>query len=96
PVDGGYAWRADPWLSLPSPVKMESHQVESCLRAIECPVKIALGEGGMLNPSPMLTERLTWTEQAQTRLFPGDHHLHLYPQTASAIAAWFLDSPLDP
>ncbi|WP_420550769.1 alpha/beta fold hydrolase [Litorivicinus lipolyticus] len=85
----GFHWRADPWLSLPSPLKMESHQIESCLRAIECPVKIALGEHGMLNPSPMLSERLGWVPQAETRMFSGDHHLHLYPQAATEIAHWF-------
>ena len=90
-TEQGWVWRADPWLRLASPLKMEPHQVESCLVGIECPVKIALGTRGMLNPSAMLNERLAWVPHAEHRLFAGDHHLHLSPETARLIADWFVE-----
>lgn len=86
---GGYQWRADPALRWPSPLKMTHQQVNECLQGIQCPVRIAVAEQGMLIDSAMLRRRLNQVSSAQVRNFKGDHHLHLYPEVAGAIATWF-------
>ena len=87
--EAGYVWRSDPWLKVPSSLKMTESQVQSCLDSIRCPVGIALGDEGMLNHSAMFQERLSKVPQAEVRTFVEDHHLHLYPDAAESIGQWF-------
>lgn len=89
PVEAGWVWRADPALSQPSPLKLEPHQIKSCIQTISCPIRIALGSQGMLVDKPEFSERLDWAQACQMRVFEGDHHLHCYPQAAYPIAQWF-------
>ena len=46
-VEGGFAWRSDPRLTLPGHVRMDEVAVQSLLRAIEAPVLVVAAE-----PSP--------------------------------------------
>ena len=87
--EAGYVWRSDPWLRVPSALKMTESQVQSCLDSIRCPVKIALGNQGMLNQSSMFQGRLSQVPQARVKTFVGDHHLHLYPEAVESIGQWF-------
>ncbi len=86
PVDGGWTWRTDPWLQQPSPLKMLPEQIETCLRAIECPTQVFVADRGMLHDSSMLAQRLEWVSHAELVTLSGDHHLHCYPDAASQIA----------
>lgn len=88
-LDSGLRWRSDPALKLPSPIKLTPDQIDECLLQIRCPVRIALGDSGMLTESAMLKRRLALCPSAQTQTFEGDHHLHLYPKAAESIADWF-------
>ena len=86
--DEGWTWRYDPWLTRPSPLRMDAQQVHDVMRAIECPTRLVLASRGMLNDSPMLQERLGWRHVEQLTL-AGNHHLHLYPENAPAIASFW-------
>lgn len=89
PVEGGYVWRADPKLRHPSALKMTEQQVQSCLQSIDCPVRLAVADRGMLYRSPMLERRTAWIKDIQVREFAGDHHVHLDPEQVHALADWF-------
>lgn len=89
PVPGGFTWRTDARLTLPSPLRFTRAHSEAFLAAVQCPVELVLAEGGMLNgelPLLALLENLPFNV---TRL-AGGHHLHLDDEAgARAVADCF-------
>jgi pimeloyl-ACP methyl ester carboxylesterase len=89
PVPGGFTWRTDARLTLPSPLRFTRAHSEAFLAAVQCPVELVLAEGGMLNgelPLLALLENLPFNV---TRL-AGGHHLHLDDEAgAGAVADCF-------
>lgn len=93
PVEGGYAWRSDPRLTLPGALRMAEETVHSLLRAIEAPVLVVAAD-----PSPPYftaaarEARLGCLADGRVRVFEGGHHLHMEqaPRVAEALLA-FLD-----
>lgn len=84
---GGYFWSHDPWLTLPSPLRLTEEQVRGFLREIRCPVQIILGHDGVTqNP-----ERISSIADCQVLRLAGGHHLHMEPETAETIARYFND-----
>ncbi|GAC1038992.1 alpha/beta fold hydrolase [Pseudomonas sp. No.117] len=89
-VPGGYTWRSDPHLRLPSRLRFTPEQARACVRALSCPTALVIAAGGLLRPHP---EALALArEQACFTLheLPGGHHLHLDDaQGAQAVADCF-------
>ncbi len=88
PVPGGYTWRTDARLMLPSPMRLSRAHALAFVNRVECPVSLVLAEQGLMNRPAMLelTESLTFSRHR----LPGGHHLHLDDQPgAEAVAAVF-------
>lgn len=84
-VEGGFTWRSDPRLRLPSRLRMSEEQVLAFLRAIACPVLLVRGsEGFPFAPKPE-SARVAALRDARLVELPGGHHLHL--DTPAPVAA---------
>ncbi|KFN49550.1 alpha/beta fold hydrolase [Arenimonas composti] len=77
-VDGGWAWRSDPRLKLPSTLRLTEETVHALLRGIECPVLLLAAE-----PSPPYfppaarMARVACVREIHVRVLAGGHHLHM-------------------
>ncbi|MGE8361525.1 alpha/beta fold hydrolase [Pseudomonas sp.] len=76
PVAGGYTWRTDNRLTLPSPLRLTQAHAMAFVRRLACPVQLVLAEQGMLAAQPSLAALLADTP-IDVRRVPGGHHLHL-------------------
>lgn len=90
PVEGGYAWRSDPRLTLPSHLRLTEDTVQAILRAIEAPVLVVAAEP----PPPYFTPavraaRLACLADGRVEVIDGGHHLHM--EQAARVAAPLLD-----
>jgi len=83
PVPGGYSWRSDSRLTLPSPLRLSDTQAMSFVRQISCPTTLVVAEEGMLVDHPQLLDRLPFT----LKRLAGGHHLHLNDETGAALVA---------
>ncbi|WP_439862186.1 alpha/beta fold hydrolase [Pseudomonas sp. MBLB4136] len=96
PVPGGYTWRTDSRLTLPSPLRLTRAHVMAFIQRLQCPVNLVLAEQGLLAAHPQLTELLGDRPITLSRL-PGGHHLHLDDEEGAALVAdcfkGFLRSP---
>lgn len=89
-VPGGYAWRSDPRLRLPSPVRLSEAQARAFAEQVSCPVRLVLAEAGLF-AAPEARRRLDGLPFERFWL-PGGHHLHLDDDAgADAVAAVFRD-----
>lgn len=86
PQAGGYTWRSDPRLTLPSPLRLTPVHVEACLRALCCPVSLVLAEQGLVVGEQHWLALLESLPIALHRL-PGGHHLHLDDQPGAVAVA---------
>lgn len=76
-VEGGFTWRSDPRLRLPSRVRLTEEQVLALLGAIECPTLLVRASDGFpFVPEPM-SARVDALRDATMVELPGGHHLHL-------------------
>ncbi len=88
PVPGGYTWRTDARLMLPSPMRLSRAHALAFIDRVACPASLVLAQQGLLTQPAMveLVERMPF---ALHRL-PGGHHLHLDSEAgAQAVAAVF-------
>jgi pimeloyl-ACP methyl ester carboxylesterase len=89
-IDGGWAWRSDPRLKLPSTLRLTEDTVQAMLRAIECPVLVIAAD-----PAPayfsadVRAARLACVRDAQLHVVAGGHHLHM--EQAGVVAPLLLD-----
>ncbi|MFP3516765.1 alpha/beta hydrolase [Pseudomonas sp. SIMBA_077] len=83
PVPGGYSWRSDSRLTLPSPLRLSDTQAMSFVRQISCPTTLVVAEEGMLASHPQLLDRLPFT----LKRLAGGHHLHLNDEAGAALVA---------
>lgn len=84
-VEGGFTWRSDPRLRLPSRVRMTEEQVLVFLRAITCRVLLVCGSDGFPFAPKAQSARVAALHDAQRVELPGGHHLHL--DTPAPVAA---------
>lgn len=85
-VDGGYTWRSDPRLTLPTFVRMTETQVRDLLRGIECPTRVIYAAPAQSYfPEPLRSERAALLPHGELIELPGSHHLHM--EDAPAVAA---------
>jgi pimeloyl-ACP methyl ester carboxylesterase len=85
-VDGGYAWRSDPRLTLPSHLRVEEASILAWLRALDVPTFVLCA----LPFPPYFTPQVRDARVAQVRdcelaLLEGGHHLHM--EQPEAVAA---------
>lgn len=86
PVPGGYTWRTDIRLTLPSVMRLTFAHVEQFVRAVQCPVSLILAEGGQMSVEPRLRSLIEQTSFA-THILPGGHHLHLNDEVGAQQVA---------
>lgn len=89
PVPGGYTWRTDARLTLPSPLRLTRAHAQAFVEALRCPVDLVVAEQGMLVKERLLMAWLGMLPLKVHRL-PGGHHLHLDDEAgAQAVADCF-------
>ncbi len=88
PVPGGYTWRTDARLMLPSSMRLTRAHALAFVHCVACPASLILAEQGLLNQPAMV--ELTQNLPFELHRLPGGHHLHLDDQLgAEAVAAIF-------
>jgi pimeloyl-ACP methyl ester carboxylesterase len=83
PVPGGYSWRSDSRLTLPSAQRLSQAQAMAFVHRIACPACLVVAADGMLARHTSLLEQLPF-EQV---LLPGGHHLHLNDNAGASLVA---------
>ncbi|MND99947.1 hypothetical protein D3C80_923410 [compost metagenome] len=83
PVPGGYSWRSDSRLTLPSPVRLSEAQAMAYVRRVSCPARLVVAADGMLARHTGLLEQLPFEQVT----LPGGHHLHLNDEQGAALVA---------
>jgi pimeloyl-ACP methyl ester carboxylesterase len=88
PVPGGYTWRTDARLMLPSPMRLSRAHALAFVHRVGCPASLVLAEQGLMT-QPAMLDLIESFPFARHRL-SGGHHLHLDDQLgAEAVAAVF-------
>lgn len=78
PVEGGFAWRSDPRLTLPSHLRLTEETVQAILRAIEAPVLVIAADPAPAYFTPETrAARLACLSDGELQVFAGGHHLHM-------------------
>lgn len=80
--DGGFYWRSDPSLVLPSVMRITEAQAEGFIAAVQAPTMLVLGDQGI----PQSDRRISLFRKIDVTVLKGGHHLHLEPQAAREIA----------
>jgi len=83
PVPGGYSWRSDSRLTLPSPVRLSHAQAMAYVRGVNCPACLVVAADGMLARHGELLQQLPFEQ----KVLPGGHHLHLNDEHGAALVA---------
>ncbi|HKS13102.1 MAG TPA: alpha/beta hydrolase, partial [Pseudomonas sp.] len=83
PVAGGYSWRSDSRLTLPSPTRLSEDQAMAFVRRIGCPVRLVVAREGLLARHASLLEQLPFGFE----VLPGGHHLHLNDEEGATLVA---------
>ena len=89
-VPGGWSWRSDPRLRLPSSTRLPEAAIRAILRAIEAPTLLVAAE-----PSPpyfppaLRAERVACLRDATLHVLEGGHHVHM--ERAAEIGALLRD-----
>lgn len=76
PAGGGYRWRNDPQLVLPTLMEPNEASINAFIRQIVAPTCLILGDHGLFSKGEK-SERLSHFQQLERHTLPGDHHLHL-------------------
>jgi pimeloyl-ACP methyl ester carboxylesterase len=95
PTRGGYTWRTDNRLTLPSPMRLTYAHAMAFVEQLQCPVNLVMAEQGMLLAQPRFDELLANRPIIQSRL-PGGHHLHLDDEDGAQLVADCFNSFLRP
>lgn len=83
PVPGGYSWRSDSRLTLPSPTRLNETQALSFVQRVACPAMLVVAADGMLARHNELLEQLPFAQS----VLPGGHHLHVNDEQGTALVA---------
>jgi pimeloyl-ACP methyl ester carboxylesterase len=86
PVEGGFAWRSDPRLTLPSHVRTDESFIRSWVRAIEAPTLVIAADPAPPYFMPQVRDaRAAELRDGRVEVVAGGHHLHM--EQADVIAA---------
>lgn len=83
PVPGGYSWRSDSRLTLPSPARLNQAQAMAFVKRVACPAYLVVAADGMLARHTQLLEQLPFEQIT----LPGGHHLHLNDAQGATLVA---------
>ncbi|WNF45014.1 alpha/beta fold hydrolase [Pseudomonas sp. SG20056] len=86
PVPGGYTWRTDSRLTLPSPLRLTQAHALAFVRSLQCPAKLVMAQQGMLLAQPSMTQLVEGLAIEVAQL-PGGHHLHLDDDEGARLVA---------
>jgi pimeloyl-ACP methyl ester carboxylesterase len=86
PVPGGYTWRTDSRLTLPSPLRLTQAHALAFVRGLQCPATLVMAEQGMLLAQPSISELLAGLPIDVAQL-PGGHHVHLDDDVGAGLVA---------
>jgi pimeloyl-ACP methyl ester carboxylesterase len=86
PVPGGYTWRTDSRLTLPSPLRLTQAHALAFVRSLQCPAKLVMAQQGMLLAQPSMTQLVEGLPIDVSQL-PGGHHLHLDDDEGAGLVA---------
>mgnify|MGYP001230763266 CR=1 FL=1 len=89
--DGHVRLRTDGRLLWPSPVRLTPEQVLALLGAIQAPVLLIEGEGGILGDRESAAAARSSVSALTRRVLPGGHHLHLESAMVAAVAEAIVD-----
>ena len=91
-MTGGFVWRSDPRLMLPTHIRTDEAFVRSWIRAIVAPTLVIAAD-----PSPpyftpeMRAGRLADLRDGQVAVIAGGHHLHMeQPEAVAKVLREFL------
>lgn len=82
--EGGYQWRTDPRLRMPSSLRFCDAQLAPVLSGLTMPVLVLRAKQGAV-PVQYLEKRLDQVANAQLIELEGHHHFHLEQDTAAAV-----------
>ncbi|MFN3579527.1 MAG: alpha/beta fold hydrolase [Pseudomonas sp.] len=88
PQQGGWTWRTDPQLMLPSPLRFTSDHAAAFIESIQAPACLVLANQGVMHKHPQVLERIERFSHIQRHYLEGGHHLHLEEQ-AGEVATIF-------
>lgn len=86
PVPGGYTWRTDSRLTLPSPLRLTHAHALAFVRNLQCPARLVMAQQGMLLAQPEITQMIEGLPVEAMQL-PGGHHLHLDDEVGAGLVA---------
>lgn len=91
-VAGGYCWRSDSQLMIPSPFPLTEDAAWSYAEQIQCPTNLVLAKQGLLIDNKDFMQRLAALQHCKVDIVEGGHHLHLDTEhSAQAVADCFND-----
>ncbi|WP_304640512.1 alpha/beta fold hydrolase [Pseudomonas sp.] len=90
PDHGGWTWRTDPQLMLPSAVRLTLGHAFAFAQAITSPACLVLANQGVMQRHPALFDRIEKLDNIRVHRVDGGHHLHLESQ--APMVATILDS----
>lgn len=89
-IDGGFVWRSDPRLRLPTPLRIGEEQLRRLLAGIEAPTLLLLAEPATpYLPTALMDARAACVEDIRIEHLAGPHHLHV--RHPHAVARRLLD-----
>ncbi len=86
PVPGGYTWRTDSRLTLPSPLRLTQAHALAFVRSLQCPATLVMAQQGMLLAQPSIAQLVADLPIDVVQL-PGGHHLHLDDDSGAGLVA---------
>lgn len=84
-VPGGYTWSSDPRLKTASAMRLTEPLVEAFIDQLDCDTLVVEGEEGFGVMMPHLKSRIAHVKKCTHVTLPGNHHLHLEPETCAAV-----------
>ncbi len=93
-TDGGFTWRFDNKIRLPSPSYLSEEQVITCLGKVACPSLLVLASNGVKGVAEHATTRAAALKKGVVHSLEGNHHVHMdsADAVAAAIRKFFLHS----
>lgn len=92
-IEGGYTWRADSRLRIPSTIRMSEEQLRSVIPNISAPTLLIEAKSGLLQGknAQHVQLRKPLIKNLKTHFLEGSHHLHLEaPQKIGKLIEDFL------